>query len=58
MCSKKPKVQAAEAAAPMSAPLAIKTNNLDTKKETGSVKAKGKKKLTITQAGTGTGVNL
>lgn len=60
MCSKKPKVQqAAPAAAPVAAPLKIDNVAKDTKKENPNAKTKkGKKKLTITQIGSGTGVNL
>lgn len=59
MCGKKAKVEAAApAAAPVAAPLKIDNEAVDTKKEQGNVKAKGKKKLTINQIGTGTGVNI
>lgn len=59
MCSRKPKVeQAAPAAAPVAAPLKINNVAEDTKKEKPNAKTKGKKKLTITQIGSGTGVNL
>lgn len=63
MCSRKPKVeQAAPAAAPAAAPVAapLKIDNVaeDIKKENPNAKTKGKKKLTITQIGSGTGVNL
>lgn len=60
MCGKsKPKVvEAAPAAAPVTAPLKIDNDALDTKKETSNTKAKGKRKLTINTIGSGTGVNL
>ena len=60
MCGKsKPKVvEAAPAAAPVAAPLKIDNTAEDTKKENPNAKTKGKKKLTINQVGTGTGVNL
>ncbi len=59
MCGKKSvSVQAAEAAAPVSAPLKIDNTAEDTKTEAKNTKAKGKKKLTISAVGTGTGVNL
>lgn len=63
MCSRKPKVEqaapaAAPAAAPVAAPLKIDNVAKDTKKENPNAKTKGKKKLTITQIGSGTGVNL
>lgn len=58
MCGKKQKVEATPAAAPVAAPLKIDNEAVDTKKEQGNVKAKGKKKLTINQIGTGTGVNI
>lgn len=59
MCGRKPKVEAAApAAAPVAAPLKIDNTAVDTKNETSGAKTKGKKKLTINQIGSGTGVNL
>lgn len=60
MCTKKPKVgrAAPAAAAPVAAPLKIDNVAEDIKKENPHAKTKGKKKLTITQIGSGTGVNL
>lgn len=60
MCGRpKPKVEAAApAAAPVAAPLKIDNTAVDTKNETNGAKTKGKKKLTINQVGSGTGVNL
>lgn len=59
MCGKKPKVEAAApAAAPVAAPTVIDNKAVDTKEGNSNAKSKGKKKLTINQAGSGTGVNL
>lgn len=59
MCGRKPKVEtAAPAAAPVAAPLKIDNEAIDTGKAQANPKAKGKKKLTINQVGTGTGVNI
>lgn len=59
MCGKKANVTAAPAAAaPVAAPLKIDNEAVDTGKAQTNPKAKGKKKLTINQVGTGTGVNI
>lgn len=59
MCNSKPKVTYTPPAAPSVAPPAeVKTENLETGRQTTTKKQKGKRKLTIPTAGSGTGVNL
>lgn len=60
MCNSKPKVTyTPPPAAPSVAPPAeVKTENLETGRQTTTKKQKGKRKLIIPTAGSGTGVNL
>lgn len=57
MCGKKPKVQAATPAAPVSAPLEQQLTSIDTE-GTKRKKTKGKKSLVVGTAAKGTGVNI
>lgn len=57
MCGKKPKVQAATPAAPVSAPIEQQLTSIDTE-GTKRKKAKGKKSLVVGSAAKGTGVNI
>lgn len=59
MCNKKPKFTYTPPAAPSVAPPAeVKTENLETGRQTTTKKQKGKRKLTIPTGNSGTGVNL
>ncbi|WP_293735774.1 hypothetical protein [uncultured Phascolarctobacterium sp.] len=58
MCGKKPKIEAAPAAAPVAAPTETNTQNLETEGTTRQKKAAGKKKLIVGKSTSGTGVNI
>ncbi len=59
MCSHSSHSAPPTPAVSVAAPTTVKSTGMDTVKETGNVKAKGKKRLTIPVAGNGgTGINV
>lgn len=58
MCSHSSSSAPPTPAVSVAAPITTKKTGVDTIKENGNVKAKGKRRLTIPVAGSGTGINV
>ena len=58
MCSHSSSSAPPTPAVSVAAPITTKKIGVDTVKENGNVKAKGKRRLTIPVAGSGTGINV
>ena len=58
MCSHSSHKAPPTPAVSVAAPITTKKTGVDTVKENGNVKAKGKRRLTIPVAGSGTGINV